>query len=307
MTNSERNDIYGIDVAKDHLIICQWSDQALVRVTNEPGAVQAWLDCLQVPARIALEPTGSYHRVVHDLALRGGHQVYPVNPRQLAHYRHAVNVRNKTDPQDAWLLARYLAHEEAQLRPARQQGCRAQRLWALVARRATLVRSRQQLQMSFAQVQFSIRGLLRQYDTLLQRVDREIQALLRELGWWTDYQRCQSVPGIGPVNAAALTASYHRGHFTRADCYIAFLGLDVRLRQSGRYQGQRKLTKQGPSELRRLLFCATYPARHHARFDTYYRRQLDKGLSKIAARVVLARKLARICFALMKREESYVG
>jgi len=306
VTNSEPQDIYGIDVAKDQLVICRWSDGALYRVANEATAIHSWLRAVAQPAGIALEPTGDYHRLVQALALRAGHRVYPVNPRQVAHYRQAINLRNKTDPQDAWLLARYLAHEAPLLRPGQRQERRAQRLWALLARRATLVRSRQQLRMSCAQIELSIGGLLRQFDAVVGRVDRQIQQLLRELGWWSDYQRCRSVPGIGAVNAAALTASYHRGHFTRSDAFIAYLGLDVRIRQSGRYQGQRKLTKQGPAELRRLLYCATHPARHHARFDAYYLRQLDKGLSKVAARVVLARKLARICFALMKRQECYV-
>ena len=89
--------------------------------------------------------------------------------------------------------------------------------------------------------------------------------MVRELGWWADYQRCLSIPGIGPINAVALTAAYHRAEFTNADAFIAFLGLDVRIRDSGTFKGKRKLTKKGESELRRLLYCAAKPARSHPR------------------------------------------
>ncbi|HEX6997254.1 MAG TPA: IS110 family transposase, partial [Gammaproteobacteria bacterium] len=55
----------------------------------------------------------------------------------------------------------------------------------------------------------------------------------------------------------------------------------------------------------RLLFCATQGACRHAPFAAYLQRQLDKGLSKTAARVVLGRKLARIAFALITQQQSF--
>jgi len=295
----------GIDVAKDQLVICQWGCEQLFTLVNQPAEIQAWLETLCGPVRLAIEPTSHYHLAVVEAALACGHQVYLVNPRQLVHYRYAVDVRNKTDAVDAWLLARYLEHEAAQLRPFRPQDRRAQRLWALLTRRATVVQSRQQLQQSFAEVRLSIQALLSQFQQLLQRLDQQIQHLLRELGWWPDYLRCQSIPGIGPANAAALVAAYHRGAFAGSDAFIAYLGLDIRLRESARFKGKSKLTKRGEPELRRLLYCGSNAACNHPRFAAYRQRQLDKGLSKIAARVALARKLARIAFTLMNQQETF--
>ena len=241
-----------------------------------------------------------------DEALALGYEVYLVNPRQLAHYREAVNIRNKTDPLDAWLLARYLEHERDHLRPFQPRDPRAQQLWRLVLRRATVVKSRQQLRQSFTGVQLSIKGVVTQLEDLLARIDRRIKILLKDLGWWVDYQHCLSIPGVGSANAGALVVAYHRGAFSGSDAFISYLGLDVRIRESGRFKGRRKLTKRGEPELRRLLFCATHAARHCQRFAEYYQKQLDKGLSKIAARVALARKLARIAFTLMRNEETFM-
>ena len=235
-----------------------------------------------------------------------GYGVYLVNPRQLVHYREAVNVRNKTDPLDAWLLARFLEHEGSQLRLYQPQDPRAQRLWGLILRRATVVKSRQQLQQSFAEVQMSIQALITQFNQLLMRIEQQIRRLIRELDWWSDYRYCLSIPGIGPCSAAALVAAYHRGAFAGSDAFVAYLGLDIRIRESGYYKGRRKLTKRGEPELRRLLFCGSHGARRYHRFADYYQKQREKGLSKIAARVVLARKLARIAFTLMKNEEIFI-
>jgi len=295
----------GVDVAKDQHVVYNWHTKEFTTVSNQCSAIQEWLQSLPGPVRIAIEPTSHYHLTLVETASTQGHEVYLVNPRQLVHYRQAVNVRNKTDPQDAWLLARYLEHEAAQLRLFQPQDRKAQRLWALLMRRATVVQSRQQLQQSFAEINLSIQALLSQFRQLLQRLDQQIRDLIRQLGWWSDYQHCRSIPGVGPCNAAALVAAYHRGAFASSDAFVAYMGLDVRIRESGQFKGKRKLTKHGEPELRRLLYCASHAARHHQRFADYYQRLVNKGLSKIAARVALARKLARIAFTLMTKHQSF--
>jgi transposase len=296
----------GIDVSKDELVICDWDTEQISPLENQASVIKRWLTSLCGPARIAIEPTSHYHLEVVEQAHALGMEVYLINPRQLAHYRVAVNVRNKTDPLDAWLLARYLAHESDSLRPFKPQCAKAQRLWSLLKRRASAVRARTQLEQSFRESTLSIKALTSEIRHLLQRIDKHIQALIRQLGWWTDYQRCLSIPGIGPLNAAALVAVFHRGAFAGSDAFVAFIGFDVRLRESGKYRGKRKLTKCGESEIRRLLYCASQGARAYRLFDDYYQKQLEKGLSRIAAKVVLARKLARIAFTLLTRQQSFI-
>lgn len=295
----------GVDVAKDQLVVHHWQDDQHVILENHPTAIRQWLRGLHGPLRIAIEPTSHYHLAMVDIALALEHQVYLVNPRQLAHYRYAVNVRNKTDADDAWLLARYLEHEVHALQPFQPRNRKAQRLWGLITRRATVVQSQQRLQQSMREVSFSVQALMTQFRLVLERLDQQIQRLIRNLGWWHDYRHCLSMPGIGPANAAALVAAYHRGAFSGSDAFIAYIGLDIRVRESGRFKGKSKLSKQGEPELRRLLYCAAHSARCHPRFRDYHQRMIDKGLSKIAARVALARKLARIAFTLMETNQSF--
>ena len=295
----------GVDVAMDQLVIHHWQNDQHITLENDPTVIRQWLKGIHGRLHIAIEPTSHYHLVFVDIALALDHQVYLVNPRQLAHYRYAVNVRNKTDADDAWLLARYLEHESGELRPFRPQSRQAQRLWALMTRRATVVQSQQRLQQSMREVNFSVQALITQFRRLLARLDRQIQQLIHALGWWHRYLYCLSIPGIGPANAAALVTTYHRGAFSGSDAFVAFLGLDIRLRESGRLKGKSKLSKQGHPELRRLLYCAAKPAQSHPRFADYHQKMIDSGRSKIAARVALARKLARIAFTLMNREEYF--
>lgn len=295
----------GIDVAKDELVIADWDTGEITTLINQPSEIRDWLASQPGPVRMALEPTSHYHLAMADQAQAAGHVVYLVNPRQLAHYREAVGVRHKSDPVDAELLARYLAHEEAALRPYQPQSPAARELWALLNRRATVVQARKQLQQSFREIRLSTRGLTSELNAVLKRIDRRMEALIEKLGWLEDYQRCRTIPGIGHLNAVALVTVFHRGAFSGLDAFVAYLGFDVRLRESGHYKGKRKLTKKGPAEVRRLLYCAAKPARTYEPFAQYHQRQLGKGLPKIAANCILARKLARLAFTLMDRQETF--
>jgi transposase len=296
---------FGIDVAKDELVIHCWESGQTRHLENTATAIESWLKTLHGPARLAVEPTSSYHLTVVDLASARGLTVYLVNPRQLVHYRESVNLRHKSDPEDAWLLARFLHQEAAELRPFAPASRQARQLWALLKRRATVVEARQQLRQSLSDVKLPHRALMSEFQRLLVRLDQRISELIGQLGWECDYRRCQSIPGIGPLNAAALVCAYHRGAFASRNAFIAFLGLDIRRRDSGRCKGQRKLTKRGDPLLRRLLYCAAKPARSYAPFDHYYRAQLVKGQSKTAANIILGRKLARLAFTLMQRQQSF--
>lgn len=295
----------GVDVCKDKLDVHVWQADEAYQVANERREIKDFLRGLHGTLRLAVEATSNYHFILVEVALELGYTVYLVNARQLAHYREAVNIRNKTDLLDAWLLARYLAHEAGSLRPFQPRDARAQQLWTLLKRRAVAVEARKQLEQSFRGIRLSTKALFSQIRRLLARIDERLRALVRDLGWWADYRRCRSIPGIGELNAIALSAVYHRGAFAGSDAFVSFIGFDVRIRESGKYKGQRKLSKRGEAEIRRLLYCAAQPACSYHRFDRYYRRQLEKGMTKIAAKVALARKLARIAFTLLTNQQSF--
>ena len=294
----------GIDVAKDELVIYEWNTEQTTTLANQPTKIAAWLKGVYGPVRLAVEPSSSYHLELVQQAQAAGWTVYPVNPRQLAHYRLAVGERHKTDATDAALLARYLAHEADSLRPFKPLDAKAQRLWALLKRRAIVVSMRQQLQQSFRDLPVNTQAPRGQLQCLIAHLEQLIRTLIAEFGWQADYHRCLSIPGIGAINAAALTAVFHRGTFAGSDAFVAFIGLDVRLRESGKFKGQSKLSKCGEPEIRRLLYCAAQASRSYPLFAAYHQQQLDKGLCKIAAAVVLARKIARIAFSLLSRQQS---
>ena len=297
----------GVDVSLDTLDIAQ-SDGVTRRIANSAQAIKAWLSILPERSAIALEATGSYHEVLQDQAVERGHQVYLINGKQLHHYREAVGPRAKTDRHDAGLLLRYLSHERAHLRPQQPRDEAETRVWRLLKRRATLVRARAQLQLSLGGLEETeeLSQLVgQQLKDAIRQLERLIHKAARGLGWTPMLRQCESIPGIGKLNAVGLVASFHRGHFERVDQFVAFLGMDVRVRDSGRYRGKRKLTKRGESELRRLLYNAAMSFARDPRYKPLYTRLRELGKSSTESYVILARKLIRIAYCLLSRGEFF--
>ena len=303
MAQQVRENIIGVDVCKARLDIYEWATGQSYAIANAPDAIAQWLGRWAEPLRLALEPTNTYHLELATAAHAAGHQVYLLDPYRLTHCRQGVGERVKADAEDAELLARYLAREQGTLRAWGPLSQGQQRFWHLLRRRATLVRSRVQLQQSLTDLgplQSELDTLLAQYTRLIRHLERALVAVARQLGWTHQVKSCQSIPGVGPLTALAMVATYHRGDFRNADAFIAFMGLDVRIRDSGQFRGRRKLTKKGDPELRRLLFNAAMQGRRSAHWEPYYLRLRQRGLSSTAAFVALGRKLASLSFALVR-------
>ena len=308
MANFAQSILCGIDVSKDTLDIAT-ADQITTQIPNTPEGISQWLTSLPKGSKIALESTGRYHEAVLDLALGAGFDVYIVNGHQLHHYRQAVGPRAKTDTRDAQLLRRYLCHEYRHLTAVNPLNNQQKRLWQLLKRRAMLIKMRPQLTLSMnddPECQSIIQGTVSELNLAIKKVEQLMFALAKAQHWESDLQHCRSVPGIGPINALALVTCFHRGTFQRVDQFIAYLGLDVRVRDSGRLRGKRKLTKRGEPEMRRLLYMAAWSFARNPKFQPLYEQMRSRGLSSTAANVAMARKLARIAFALMKKGEDFM-
>ncbi len=296
----------GVDVAKDWLDI--FDGKTVVRVDNNAKAIRAFLKSLTPSIPIAIEATNVYHELFVRLALTASHRVYLVDAYRVSRYREAVGLRVKTDGVDAMLLFRYLNAEMAHLRPYQPPPKAVKRLMTLLRVRAKLTHSKTALKQSLAgvgELAQTSKALLTHIDQAIKLIDNKLIDCISQSGYIDDYRRCQTIHGIGPINAAALVAFYHRGEFRKADSFVSFMGLDVRVRESGKFKGKRKLTKKGNPEIRRLLFNAARAGARTAQWKPYYNSLLDRGLTTTAAAVAVARKIARLAFALMRDQTEY--
>lgn len=150
-------------------------------------------------------------------------------------------------------------------------------------------------------------AVLRQVNQQLAYSDDRIETLTA-----TDarVRRLRTVPNVGPVTAAAFVAAiddvtrFRRGHEVEA-----YLGLVPRELSSGETQRRGRITKAGPSRMRRLLVQAAVsllrrPDPRTAQLREWAMRLASRRGKKVAV-VALARRLAGILYAMLRDGSSY--
>jgi len=293
----------GADVAKDEIVVaCAEQSFAVHAIANRRATLLTALKSLPAGSRIGMEATGSHHELLATLAHKVGLQVYVLNPKDTRHYAKAVGQRGKTDRVDAQLIARYIAHEHAKLYPWIAPSPQQHQLGRLLRRRGKLSKIQAALTQSLKGLTgFSsdLKALRARIDLTIARIDAKIRTIIEASAPRQEaYSRLQSIPSVGPVVGSGLLIHLERLPFRSADAFTAFTGLDPRPEDSGEHRGRRRLSKRGPSELRRLLYIAAMSARRTPAWKPIYEHHRAKGLATTAALVILARRIARTAWSV---------
>ena len=118
--------------------------------------------------------------------------------------------------------------------------------------------------------------------------------------------RLDGIPGITPFVSSVILHQFMLRPEHTAKSWIGFAGLDISSRSSGTWKGRCKLTKRGNNFLRRRLFSAAWGAvMSDASFKSYYDALRAQGRSYVETLLIIARKLVRIMFRMMKSGQSY--
>jgi transposase len=308
MTILTSQTVVGVDIAKAEIVVYRSDLQTTDAIKNDRTALKRWLKTLPAQSAIAVEATNIYHLDTVELAHAMGHQVYVVDAYRVSNYRRGIGQRAKNDPCDARLLARYLTNEQDGLRIWSPPPKAYTSLKSLLHRRATLIQNHAGLMLSWAnepllkKVQIAQQKAFKQADQAIQKLLRKVS---KEAGIEENIDRCKAIEGVGELTATGLATTFMRGDFANSDAFIAFLGMDLTVDDSGKKNGPRYLTKKGDPEVRRLAYNAAMAACRSAKWKPFYESYLARGFSKTQALVALARKLCRVAFALMKNQSEY--
>lgn len=299
--NSEQVYI-GVDVSKDELVISHLGTTVVQRLVNRPAEIKRWLKTLPAGCRIGMEATGIYHRALAEQAFAAGHQVYVLNPKHVAQYLKSLRQRGKTDLLDAQGIARFVCNETDQCHPFVPPSAEQRSINSLLQRRSLLAKQRSALRQSVRDepaIKKMVLPLLTAYRRLLAEIDAKLETLVQRTPVFAGKrQLLQSIPGIGQLISIAVNNRLSQTPYRTSDAVVAAYGYDPRPRESGTYQGRRKLSKQGLPEDRRLMYLAARGACRAGLWETERAQWLAKGLSKTAINCIIARKLLRIAFAV---------
>jgi len=139
----------------------------------------------------------------------------------------------------------------------------------------------------------------------LAQVEHELdQVLDRDTG----ATGLKSTPEFGRNTVAVLRAELGDvTRFQRVDQVVAYAGLDLEVKQSGKWKGEVKLSKRGSGRLRRVLYLAALrsiclPA---SAFGAYYQRLVARGLKARDALTAVMRKMLIVAYHLLRSNETY--
>jgi transposase len=328
----------GLDLAK-HVFQVHGADasgRAMLRKRLRRSQVLEFFAQLP-PCVVAMEACGGAHFWGREIG-RLGHEVRLIPP---AYVRPFVK-RQKSDAADAEAICEAAQRPTMRFVAVKSEGSQAA---AVIFRtRDLLVRQRTQLinalrghmgefglvvpqgasQVSHliamvadpeAPVPEATRSALSALVSSLEKLEAEIRRLEAEIVRRSKEnaiaRRLMTIPGVGPLIATALVALAPPPRtFRRGRDFAAWLGLTPRQHSTGGKQRLGATTRMGERSLRRLLILGANSViikRHvhaAARPGTWLGSLLTRK-PPLLVRVALANKMARIVWALMKKDEDY--
>ena len=160
-----------------------------------------------------------------------------------------------------------------------------------------------------AAARLALTSLADQIDRLTAEVEALERQLVAEVRRDDDMRRLTTIPGIGPITAAAIKALVPDiAGFKSARHFAAWLGLTPKPHSSGGKERLGRISKMGNTTLRTLLVVGATAVLRHVRKGANGPQWLTGLLARRPAKVVavaLANKMARIVFALLTKGGEY--
>lgn len=307
----------GIDVSKLYFNACFLTDKAATaqrgRFSADSAGQARFITWVQRVGQgrsvhVCLEETGCYGHALAAFLHQAGHHVSLVNAALIKKHAESLNVRNKNDTADAWMIAVYTLERV----PARWQplACAHQKLRDLARRRNQvldmIVAEKNHLEAAAdGQVREHIKHLMdllqKEHDALWQQM---LAVVRGDAAMAHNAQLLKSIPGIGEITAVMLLAELPAlDSFESARQLCAYAGLSPRQHQSGSsVRGKTRLCKQGRGGLRTLLFMPAVSLMSSKRgvMRVFADRLLKAGKAAKCVVGALMRKLMALVFAIIR-------
>jgi transposase len=289
-----------------------------------PRTQQGCRDCLgwmedhlspgDIPS-LVMEATGGYSREMAKwfLIFREGLRISIAQPFRVHYFAKGFGLGNKTDAQDAVMLARF--GEVHNPPPYAPRSAAYEQLRALTRERAALIKASVALGnrdeiASESEVAQAIRERMMAYhEQAVADLNEAIAGLIAgEAELARDAKRLQTVPGVGPVVAATLMGELgDLREYTHPKALTAFTGVAPSLRNSGTSVHEAAhMTKHGSGHVRQVLYLAAMASiRGDNTLAKSYEHLLSEGKEPMVALGAVMRKLLVLCRALLVYEQDY--
>lgn len=315
----------GIDVAMETLAIClRYGDKdKFQEITNSKTEIKKLAKRLnkdKFKGKIVMESTGRHHLQAALTLSENNLDVRVINPLIAKKYSNSSIRKVKTDKRDSQILAE-VALKEERLPERFHLGKNELVIKKKVSLIALLdkeiqkmnasvneyINNANELGLKLSKTDKQIKRTIDLLKKQKEELEKEVEKMVNDSGCNSgEIKKYSSIPGVSSYTASVSSLFFSKDYDLSSKQWIAFAGIDVSVRESGRWRGKGKLTKRGNGYLRKRLFQAAWGAKmHNDDFKKYYDHLRDKGKSYVEALMIIARKIVVIMFNLNKNNECY--
>jgi transposase len=316
----------GIDVSKENLSICldfKNGSRKFSEIRNSEAEIARFAKSgiAGYQGKIVMESTGRYHCLPAVILAEQGFDARVINPLLAKKYFTSSIRKVKSDKKDSEVLAEIAAKEEklpnrfsldrSALEIRRKislLGSLEKQTQQLTATMSDHNETKKQLKIKPSSTEKEIMKTIAKLKKLKQDLEKEIiDGGRREKEAAEKAELYGTIPGVSGYLSVLAAIYFSADYQESSKQWIAFSGLDVSVKQSGKWTGKGKLTKRGNAYLRKRLFSAAWGAMmHDEQFRKYYdylRKDCNRKYKE--ALVIISKKIVRIMFELAKSNTVY--
>lgn len=307
----ETSAILAADVCKDRLDLfrIRSGERSKERsFANDEKGIRSLFEWAGPIDVLGMESTGGYERALALAGLERGVTVRVENPRRVRDFARATGRLNKTDRADAKVIAEFLSKVEG--RPWFLADASTRELDGLTLHRRALLEERTRLGNRLEHREALPGMALRHIQDRLQMLKKEIQEVEEarrrlvenDSELKRDYEAILKLKGVGETTAMLVLARARNVEdYDSAQSYAAAAGLAPGRRESGKWKGKTRISKQGDAILRAgIYFAGSVASRYDPTLKEFKQRLLARGKNKMQTLIACMRKLLMRIYGILK-------
>lgn len=309
MTNLSK--VYvGVDVSKDTLDVHVYPLGIIFKIDNNKQSINGLIKKMTQYEVIqaACEATGGYEKLLCQLLLRKGYNVWVVDPRRIKGFIVASGRKSKTDKIDAQKIAEFAAkniREYEKIDKTENQ----ENLQALVNRKNDLIQflATEKTRLKHPSHAFSSASITKFIKILQKEIDninKEMQQLIQNDDALNRQSKIlESIPGIGKATSAALLSFVPELGKISNKQVSALIGVCPYDRQSGKHAGKKYVIGGRAVPRKALYMCALTTIKHSLVLKAFYDHLIANKKPFKVAMVAIMHKLIVVANSLLKKNE----
>lgn len=323
--------VVGIDISKDNFHVCikEKHEGTKVRLLGShsfSNTFEGFVSLLEwvgkrrksnIDVLFVMEATGSYYEDLAYFLYEKKEQVSVVLANKIKHFAKSLNLKSKTDKIDASLIAE-IGIERAldQWQPMSPQYKQLRDLCReMLSLKKEVSRAKCQMHamnyshdknpkviaIKSSQIEFYENAIQELEDEIKQQVNADLELKQR-------IAKIEKVKGLGVITIIIILCETNGFLlFNNIRQVVSYAGLDVVLKESGKYKGKTKISKKGNARIRQCLFMPSLTAIQHNENIKNLHQRITERNPDIKRKGIVAgmRKLLILTYILWKKNEEY--